>query len=46
LDAADDIDQTSIVFKDARIKPKNADQAALTGLIQALYAAAEFQFVR
>jgi hypothetical protein len=46
LDPADDIDQTNVVIVDPTIAYKSPEEAALSGLVQTLYASAEFQFLR
>ncbi|NYF79832.1 PSD1 and planctomycete cytochrome C domain-containing protein [Granulicella arctica] len=46
VDPADDIDQSTPVIIDSPIVFKSPEEAALTGLVQTLYASAEFQFVR
>eukprot|EP01031_Cornospumella_fuschlensis_P016287 gene16287-19897_t len=42
----DDVDRTSAVTGDALVQPKNAEIAAWMSLAQALYASADFLFVR
>lgn len=46
IDPADDVDQGSLIFDDAAQQPRNGQQAALAALVQALFASAEFQYVR
>jgi len=42
----DDIDRTPTTVKEEAVQPKNAREAAWMSFIQALYASAEFRFVR
>ncbi len=41
-----DVDHGVQIAEEEAVRPKNADEAAWMGLVQALYASAEFRFVR
>jgi mono/diheme cytochrome c family protein len=42
----DEADQTGVAVKDESVRPKNAHSAAWLAFVQALYASAEFRYVR
>ena len=42
----DMLEQNHLIFNDQDIRPANAEEAALATFVQALFASAEFQFVR
>jgi hypothetical protein len=43
---ADDVDRTDVNAPEAHVQPRDAGTAAWLSLVQALYASAEFRFIR